>query len=272
MPLIIDVDPVAFHLGPLEIRWYGIAVVAAIAVAYLVVRRETRRRGIPDALVADGTLWVGLAALVGGRALYLVQNELPMLAAMPLHAFEIWHGGLSFLGGLVAGLVALAIYAHRHGIGIGHIADAAAPGVALGQAVGHLGCLIGGDSYGTVTTLPWAVVYRNPAAMAPLGVPLHPVVIYEAIGLVVLFVALTIGRDRLGRLGPGVIAAVYLLGVAVLRFGLFFLRDEQAVFAGLKTAQLLSIAIGIAGVAWILRLLLPRVRVYSQGVSADVEP
>jgi prolipoprotein diacylglyceryltransferase len=103
--------------------------------------------------------------------------------------------------------------------------------------------------------------------MAPLGVPLHPVVAYEAIGLVILFIALVQGRDRLARLGPGAIAAVYLAGVAILRFGLFFLRDEQAVFDGLKTAQLLSIAIGVAGVAWILGLVWARVRVYSQGVS-----
>jgi phosphatidylglycerol:prolipoprotein diacylglycerol transferase len=261
MPFVIDVDPVAVWLGPLEIRWYGIGVVAAIAIAYLLVRRETRRRGIPDALVADGAFWVGLAALAGGRALYLVQNELPTLAAMPLHAFEIWHGGLSFLGGLVVGLLALGIYARRHGIGIGHIADAVAPGVALGQAVGHLGCLIGGDSFGVATTLPWAVIYRNPAAMAPLGVPLHPVVVYEAMGLVVLFALLWVGRERLGHLGPGAVAAVYLIGVAILRFGLFYLRDEPEVLAGLKTAQLLSIAIGIAGVAWILRLVGPRARV-----------
>lgn len=267
MPFVIDVDPVAFHLGPLEIRWYGIAVLAAITVAYLLVRRETRRRAIPDALVADGAIWVGLAALAGGRALYLIQNELPMLAAMPLHAFEIWHGGLSFLGGLGAGLVALAIYAHRHGIGIGRVADAVAPGVALGQAVGHIGCLIGGDSYGTATALPWGVIYRNPAAMAPIGVPLHPVVMYEAVGLVLLFIALTVGRDRLGRLGPGAIGAIYVLGVAVLRFGLFFLRDEAPVFAGLKTAQLLSIALALAAGVWLLWLARPRVDVLASAAA-----
>ena len=100
MPFVIDVNPVAFSLGSFEIRWYGIAVATAAAVAYLLVRRETRRRGIPDALVADGAFWVGLAALVGGRALYLFQNDLPMLAAMPVHALEIWtairSGGKSF--------------------------------------------------------------------------------------------------------------------------------------------------------------------------------
>jgi phosphatidylglycerol:prolipoprotein diacylglycerol transferase len=247
----LDIDPVAFSLAGVAIRWYGILAVAAIAVAYLVARTEVRRAGLPAALVADGALWVGLAALAGGRVLYLAQNDLDEVLAHPLHALAIWHGGLSFYGGLLAGLAALWVFARRRGIAFGRAADIVAPAAAAGQAVGHIGCFIGGDSYGLPTTVPWAVTYVNPGAMAPLGVPLHPTQLYEAVGLAILAVALWLGRERLGRVGAGALAATYLVGNAAIRFGLFFLRDDDVVAGGLKVAQLIAIAIAVAGVAWL---------------------
>lgn len=143
----------------------------------------------------------------------------------PFHAFEVWNDDLSFLGGLIVGLVVLVIYARCHGLPIGVVADAAAPAAAIGQAIGHLGCLITGDSSGIPTSLPWAVIYRSPAATAPLNVPVHLTQAYEAIALLALFLALWAVRARLDALGGGALAAAHVLGVAGIRFGLFFLRD-----------------------------------------------
>jgi phosphatidylglycerol:prolipoprotein diacylglycerol transferase len=257
MPFVIDVNPVLVQLGPVAIRWYGLALIAAVAVAYLIARRGTRRAGIPDAALADGVIWVGIAALVGGRMLFEIQNDLPMLSDDPMHALMVWDGGLSFLGGLIAALIALVIYARRNGLPVGIVADAAAPAAAIGQAIGHFGCIITGDSSGIPTTLPWAFVYRNPAAMAPHNIALQPTQAYEAIALVGLFAILWLGRERLAHLGAGAPAGVYLVGVAVIRFSLFFLRDEAPVFAGLKTAQILSVGIGAAG-ALVLFVLVTR--------------
>lgn len=250
MPFIIDIDPVAFTLLGLPIRWYGLILVVAAAVAILIAQREGRRRGLEPSVVSDAAIWVGGAALVGGRLLFVVQNELGSVAEHPAHVLMIWMGGLSFYGGLVTGLVALVVFARRRRLPILAVLDVAAPAAAVGQAIGHLGCLIGGDSYGIPTDLPWAVVYANPAAMAPQGVALQPTQAYEAILLGLLFAALWLGRRRLDRLGDGVTAAAYLFGLAVIRFGLFFLRDEPAVLFGLKTAQLLGL--GIAAFAVVL--------------------
>jgi phosphatidylglycerol:prolipoprotein diacylglycerol transferase len=159
----------------------------------------------------------------------------------------VWDGGLSFLGGLIAALIALVIYARRHGIPVGIVADAAAPAAAIGQAIGHLGCIVTGDSSGIPTTLPWAFIYRNPAAMAPHNIALQPTQAYEALALVGLFGVLWLGRERLANLGAGASAGVYLVAVALIRFSLFFLRDEAPVFAGLKTAQLLAVPLGAVG-------------------------
>jgi phosphatidylglycerol:prolipoprotein diacylglycerol transferase len=248
MPFVIDIDPVAFALFGIPVRWYGLILVAAAAVAIWLARREARRRGIDSQIVSDAAIWVGGAALIGGRVLYVIQNDLGSLAEHPTHILMVWMGGLSFYGGLIGGLLALVVFARRRRISILAAFDIAAPAAAIGQAIGHIGCLIGGDSFGIPTDLPWAVVYRNPAAMAPQGIPLHPTQAYEAILLAALFVGLWLGRGRLSRLGDGAVAGAYLLGLAGIRFGLFYLRDEPAVLFGLKTAQLIGLGIAVLAV------------------------
>ena len=267
MPFTLDIDPVVFTLGGISIRWYGLVLVLAAVVAFRLAVLEARRRGIADSVVSDGVIWVGAGALVGGRVLYILQNELGMVGADPLHVLMVWQGGLSFYGGLIAGLVALAVFARRRGLSPLLAADIAAPGVALGQAIGHVGCLISGDSYGTATTVPWAVIYRNPAAMAPQGVPLHPTQAYEAIALTLLFVGLWLGRRVLGRIGTGAVSASYLIGLSAIRFGLFFLRDEPAIFLGLKTAQWIGLGIGLTGVAILVAIVIRGTNRYAIGME-----
>jgi len=248
MPFVIDIDPVAFSLFGFPIRWYGLILVAAASVAIWLAQREGRRRGFDSQVVSDAAIWVGGAALVGGRLLYVVQNELGSVAQHPAHILMVWMGGLSFYGGLIGALLALAIFARRRGLAIRAVFDLAAPAAAIGQAIGHIGCLIGGDSYGIPTAVPWAVIYRNPGAMAPLGIQLHPTQAYEAILLGSLFAGLWVNRVRLAQLAPGVITGAYLLGLATVRFALFFLRDEPAVLFGLKTAQVLGLGIAVLGI------------------------
>lgn len=250
MPLVIAIDPVAFSVLGFPIRWYGLVLVAATSVAIWLAQREGQRRGIQPEVISDAIIWAGGAALVGGRLLYVVQNDLGSLIQHPAHFLMVWMGGLSFYGGLIGALLALAIFARRRGLAIRAVFDVAAPSAAIGQAFGHVGCLIGGDSYGIPTDVPWAVIYRNPGAMAPLGIPLHPTQAYEAVLLGILFAGLWLNRERLALLGPGVVTGVYLFGLAVVRFGLFFLRDEPAVLLGLKTAQVLGL--GVATLAIVL--------------------
>jgi phosphatidylglycerol:prolipoprotein diacylglycerol transferase len=255
MPFVIDVNPVIASLGGFAIRWYSLTLLAAAGVAILVFSHEARRKRLDERAMLDGIWWVALAAVVGGRVLYELQNDLPMLGADPLHLFMIWEGGLSFYGGLIAAILTIVLFARMRGVPLWPVLDTAAPAAAIGQAVGHIGCLITGDSFGLPTTLPWAVTYRNPAAMAPLGVPLQPTQAYEAIALGILFAVLWLARERLARLGAGAVAGGYLVGVAGIRFVLFFLRDEQAVFFGLKTAQVIGLGLALAGAAILANLI-----------------
>lgn len=174
MPFVIDVDPIAVSVLGFPIRWYGLILVIAAAVAIGLAQREGARREITPRDISDAVLWVGVSALVGGRVLYVIQNEPAAIFDHPVYLVMVWMGGLSFYGGLIGGLLALAVFTRRRGIPMLAAFDVAAPAVALGQAIGHLGCLIGGDSFGLPTNAPWAIVYRNPAAMAPQGIPSTP--------------------------------------------------------------------------------------------------
>lgn len=254
-PFVVDVNPVIASLGGIALRWYSLTLLASALVAYAVFARESRRLDLAPWVVTDGVWRVAIAALVGGRILFEIQNDLPMVAASPIHLLMVWEGGLSFYGGLIAGLAVIVVLAVRRGLPIWRVLDAAAPAAALGQAIGHIGCLITGDSYGLPTTLPWAVVYRNPAAVAPQNVPLQPTQVYEAFALALLFAALWLGRRRLASVGPGAVAGMYLVGIAAIRFALFFLRDEHGVFFGLKTAQLIGLGLASAGAAILVRLV-----------------
>jgi phosphatidylglycerol:prolipoprotein diacylglycerol transferase len=253
MPFVIDVDPVAFSLFGLHVRWYGLLVAAGGVVAVWAASREAGRRGLAAGVVSDATVWVALAALLGGRVLYLAQTDAAALVTDPLRLIALWDGGLSFYGALGGAVLALLAFSQWRRLRPLTLLDVAAPAAAIGQAIGHLGCLIGGDSYGIPTDLPWAVVYANPAAMAPLGVPLHPTQAYEAILLGGLSGVLWLVRERLAAIGPGAMAGAYLFGLAAIRFGLFFLRDEPSVLFGLKTAQL--IGIGVSAMALLLVVL-----------------
>ena len=248
MPFVIDIDPIAFTILGVPVRWYGLILVVAVGVAITIAQREARRRGIGGAVVSDAAIWAGAGALVGGRVLYVVQNELGSLATHPTHLLMVWMGGLSFYGGLVGAIVALAVFTRRRGISLLVALDVAAPAAAVGQAIGHVGCLIGGDSYGIPTDLPWAVIYRNPAAMAPQNLALQPTQAYEAVLLGILFAGLWLGRERLARFGDGAMAGAYLLGLSTIRFGLFYLRDEPAVLFGLKTAQLIGFGVAVLAI------------------------
>lgn len=270
MPFVIDIDPVDFDLFGIPVRWYGIIVGGAALVAVWLARTEARRRGVDPELVAEAAVWVAGAALVGGRVSFVVQRELDAWIQHPIYVLLVWQGGLSFSGGLLAGLAALLVFARRRGIDLLVALDITAPAAAAGQAIGHVGCLVGGDSYGIPTDLPWAVVYRDPAAMAPQGIPLHPTQAYEAILLGLLFVGLWRGRERLGGLGAGMVAGMYLLLLSLIRFGLFFLRDEPPLVFGLKTAQLLGL--GIAALAIVLLVVARRSPAPTHRVLTEVLP
>lgn len=193
-------------------------------------------------------IWVGAASLVGGHLLYVIQDELGSLAEHPTHSLLVWMGGLSFYSGLIGGLLALVVLARRRGLPILVDFDIAAPAAAAGQAIGHLGCL---TRRRLVRHPDRSAVGRHLPESGSHGAPRRPHApdaSLRTILLALLFLGLGLGRERIGRIGrigDGAVAAAYLFGLAAIRFGLFYLREEPDALLGLKTAQLIGLGIGV---------------------------
>ncbi len=248
--IVIDIDPMIVHLGPLMISWYSLFFVLAIVAGVWLAQREARRKGLDMERVQSLAVWAVIGGLVGAR-LFHVADRWELYADHPLRILNIWEGGL--IGGVVTGLA----YALRYGLPVWRLGDAAAPGMILGQAVGRLACIPNGDAYGAPTSLPWAFIYTNPMSMVPrdlLGVPLHPYAVYEL--LFDLAALALLWRLRGAYKTDGLLFLTYTGVYAAGRFVLTYFRVEQEWFWGLQEAQVISLAVlavTLPLLAWRLR-------------------
>ncbi|MDW7711704.1 MAG: prolipoprotein diacylglyceryl transferase [Deferrisomatales bacterium] len=243
-----DFDPVAFRLGPLAVRWYGLAYLAGFAAAYGVLRRAVRRGRLPlePQAVGDLVTWLALGLVLGARAGYVLFYNLPYFAAHPLRAFAFWEGGMSFHGGLAGVGLAAWLFARRHSLGLLSISDVLALAAPFGLLFGRLANFVNGELYGRVTSLPWGVVF-------PAGGPLprHPSQLYEALlqGPILWAWVAWVSRRFPGRTGAA--TAAFLGGYGVLRILVELVRepDPQLGFllGPLTMGQLLSAVLVAAG-------------------------
>jgi len=241
---------------------FGLLLAAAYMAAFWWMMREGRRERLdPDELSSLG-FWAIAGALIGAKLL-MILRELPDYVARPSEIFSmsVLTSAGDFYGGFIGSLIASAIFVHLHPrLPFWRVADACAPAIALGQAIGRIGCFMAGDDYGRPTQVSWAVTFSDPDAAtiggAPLGVPLHPVQLYESIVCLCLFVALV----RLARRKrfDGEVMLAYTILYAVARFMLEFLRgdvDRGFVFGGLlSTSQFIAAILAPAALAlWLTR-------------------
>lgn len=236
------------------IHTFGVLLAAAYLAALWWLDRGARQSKFDPQDVMSLGMWAIVGALVGAKALLFLRSLGDVASLSDLWSMSLVTSAGDFYGGFIGGVIASAIFFWRHPeMQFWPIADLCAPAIALGQAIGRIGCFMAGDDYGRPTTMPWAVTFTDPDAAsvggAPLGVPLHPVQLYESAVCLVLFVVLV--RLRRRRHIDGDIIVAYTLFYAVARFGLEFFRgdaDRGFVFGGsLSTSQF--IAICMAGLA-----------------------
>ncbi|MDP2727841.1 MAG: prolipoprotein diacylglyceryl transferase, partial [Dehalococcoidia bacterium] len=146
-PIEIGLDPVIIHFGHFGLRWYSLAILAALAAGIALTLREARRKGIHEDVIWSVAVWGVIGGLIGAR-LFHVADNLDKYLADPLSVLAFQEGGLAIYGAIVVGLLAALIQAKRRGWPFLRVLDAAAPGLIRGQAIGHIGCLIQGDSLG----------------------------------------------------------------------------------------------------------------------------
>jgi phosphatidylglycerol:prolipoprotein diacylglycerol transferase len=238
------------------LRTFGVLLATAYLVAFWWLMRGARRTRVDAEAVSSLGMWAILGALVGAKLLLMIRS------IDELDAGELWSFVTSagdFYGGFIGGLVASAVFFWQHqSLRFWLVADLCAPAIALGQAIGRVGCLMAGDDYGRPTSVPWAVTFTDPDAAsiggAPLGVPLHPVQLYESIVCLAIFGVLVRLRRRKHLSGDVIIA--YTIIYAVARFILESFRgdaDRGFVFAGqLSTSQFIAVLMIALSVAAIL--------------------
>ena len=241
--------PKIVDLGPLTLHTYGLLLAIAFLLGIWLSARLAEKEGINPEVIWNGGLLVILSALLGAKALLIIV-DFDYYRQNPLQVFsvETLRSGGVFLGGLIAAIAATATYFYRKKLPGWKLADLYAPGLALGHAVGRVGCFTAGCCWGTTCTQPWAVTFTSDYAHSNVGVPLnvalHPTQIYESAAELVIFLGLMGVRKRKGF--DGQIILMYLMAYSVVRFLLEFLRGDAngTVFDGLLTTSQFITLIG----------------------------
>lgn len=220
------IDPVAVALGPVKIHWYGLAYVVGIGLGWWVLARRAVAPGSAWTRddVGDVVFFAALGAVLGGRFGYALFYNLAEYLRDPAALLRVWQGGMSFHGGVLGFILALAVYARRRARPFFAVADFVVPVVPIGLFFGRLANFVNQELWGAPSAVPWAVLFTAPAAG---GVPRHPSQLYEAAleGGVLFAVLNFVARAKPAH---GTVAGVFLVGYGVLRFLVEFVREPDA--------------------------------------------
>jgi phosphatidylglycerol:prolipoprotein diacylglycerol transferase len=254
----IGIDPTLVEIAGVEITWHGIFTALGVIVGVSVAAAFARRAGYSEDAIYNVALALVVGGIIGARGLYVLENWDQFENDLG-EIFAINTGGISIYGALIGGAIGAWAYAYLarvENIPLG--ADIAALGAILGMAVGRIGDIINGEHYSKGTSLPWGVQYTDPDSPSFLffGGPntvQHPAVGYELLGDVAIFCVLLLIYTRVGKPGLTFLAYVFLYGA--LRVAVSFMRLDDIVLLGLRTAQLIGIAAMAASVPAIIYLL-----------------
>jgi len=250
-------DPVAFHLGPLAVRWYGLMYLAGFVLFIVLGRRRARQQmltGWRPSDIDDMLFYGVFGVILGGRLGYVLFYKPLYYLAHPLEVFEVWHGGMSFHGGFLGVLIALWFFARRRQKALLDVTDFVAPLCPLGLAAGRIGNFINAELWGRPTNGSWGMVFPNVD-----NLPRHPSELYEfALEGIVLFILLWTFSKRPRPMGA--VSGLFLVGYGVARFICEYAREPDDFLGylalGLTMGQWLSLPMIVAGVimmAWAYR-------------------
>jgi phosphatidylglycerol:prolipoprotein diacylglycerol transferase len=227
------VYPVLFRIGTFEITSFGVLVAAGALIGLWLLRIELRRSGLPDSAADAGIAGVA-GGLAGAKLLWVAEH----LGDEPFADLLFSRGGLSWFGGLAGGLIAGLWLMRRRRLPVLGVLAAATPGLAIGHAIGRVGCLLVGDDYGRPTDLPWGIAF--PDGLPPTDVPVHPTQLYEALALVAI--GLLLRRWRRKKRGDRWVFGSYLVLAGLTRFLVELVRVNEPVLGPLTVAGLASLA------------------------------
>lgn len=239
------IDPIAFQIGPLAIRWYGLMYVIGFLGAYFLARK----RGWKEREVSDLVFYIACGVLIGGRVGYMLFYDTLSLLREPMRLFRVWEGGMSFHGGFLGVLVAVWLFARHSNKKFFVVTDFIAPLIPIGLATGRLGNFINSELWGKATTLPWGIA---PVAGA---LPRHPTQLYEFLleGILLFTILWFYSRKPRPLMAT---SALFLIWYGVFRFAVEFVRLPDAhlgylAWGWLTMGQVLTVPMIIVGLCMI---------------------
>lgn len=248
-------DPIALRIPfvGLEIRWYGLMYVLSFILAYLLLPVQARRQKVKLSAddVSDLIFYLILGVLLGGRLGYILFYNLQQYLANPLEILAIWHGGMSFHGGLIGVFLGTWYFIRKKGINFWRLADLIAPIAPLGLFFGRIGNFINGELWGRPTDVAWGMVFP----MDPTQLLRHPSQLYEAFfeGLVLFVVLWNVAKIK--RRPSGLLPGLFVVGYGVFRFFIEFYREPDAqlglFFGWISMGQMLCLAMILVGLGLI---------------------
>jgi phosphatidylglycerol:prolipoprotein diacylglycerol transferase len=243
-----NINPVAVHIGPIAVHWYGLMYLIGFILAWaLGCYRAKRSDGVWTAdQVSDVIVYGALGVILGGRIGYMLFYDLPGFFHQPTLIFKVWDGGMSFHGGLLGVIIAMWIFSRRHKKNIWDITDFIAPLVPLGLCAGRLGNFINGELWGKVSHVPWAMVFPTGGLL-----PRHPSQLYEALleGIALFLILWFYSSKKRPRFA---VSAMFLLFYGIFRFFVEFFRVPDAqygylAFGWVTMGQILSVPMIVIG-------------------------
>jgi phosphatidylglycerol:prolipoprotein diacylglycerol transferase len=225
--------PILFRVGSLEIHTYGVLVALGFMLGLAVAVHNGKRERIDPERINELGLWLIAAGMVGGKLFHVIFFWREFIEGWREAGIASLRQGFVFYGGFICAVLAAIWYARRKHLPFPNLADALAPGVALGHAFGRFGCFFEGCCYGKYCTAPWAVHF--PAVHPTAGAPIHPTELYEAAGNLAIFVGLMLFYRRKSYAGQ--ITWIYVLSYAALRFVVEFFRGDYTAPNGLYAGR-----------------------------------
>jgi phosphatidylglycerol:prolipoprotein diacylglycerol transferase len=241
-------SPIAFSLGPVPVRWYGLLLALGVVLGYLLIRPAIKASGRTQAQLEQLLLWLLVGGLIGARLVDVFVFEWGYFREHLGEVWQVWRGGLAWHGGLIGASAAAWVWGKKHGASLIELGDLVVPGLALGQAVGRFGNYFNQELYGLPTSLPWGIpIAEGLRPTAFVGFThFHPTFLYESLGLVVI--AYLLWQWQKQKPSSGKLFGSYLIATGVLRFALEFLRiDEQLVVYGARVGFLMAVLVALVG-------------------------
>jgi phosphatidylglycerol:prolipoprotein diacylglycerol transferase len=256
---IHDLDPIAIELGPVAIRWYALAYIAGLLIAWRWGMRLATRSPYPiEPVHIDRFLtWAIVAVILGGRLGQVIFYDPVRYFSDPIQILKVWEGGMAFHGGLLGVLVAMMIFVRINKLPLFSLTDIVCTTAPIGIFLGRVANFINGEHWGRPTDVPWAVIFPY----GGMDVPRHPSQLYEA-GLegIGVFLLVLVGLKALGGLNrPGLMSGLFLLGYALARtIGELFRAPEVPIGdlpAWITYGQILSLPMLLGGIYLVHRAL-----------------